>query len=189
MGLLERSIDSSPLALELVNRILIATYISGSVLLGIRFIRNFVSLKTKMHIHPSRNFQGTQLILVPEKILPYTFLNRIFLNQEQYENNRIEREVLTHELAHAKQMVFDNSLNSKIIATTLSLASEIERTFISMRTKEALKKAKENGKTLGRPKGKKSVNAKLAANHDEIEKLLKDRVSASAIGRLMKVDR
>lgn len=88
-----------------------------------------------------------------------------------------------------QQMVFDNSLNSKIIATTLALASEIERAFISMRTKEALKKAKQNGKTLGRPKGKKSVNAKLATNHDEIEKLLKDRVSASAIGRMMKVDR
>ena len=88
-----------------------------------------------------------------------------------------------------QQMIFDNSLNSKIIATTLSLASEIERTFISMRTKEALKKAKENGKILGRPKGKKSTNAKLAANHDQVASLLKDKVSVSAIGRMMKVNR
>ncbi len=88
-----------------------------------------------------------------------------------------------------QQMVFDNSLNSKIIATTLSLASEIERTFISMRTKEALQKAKENGKVLGRPKGKRSTNAKLAANHNQVESLLKDKVSVSAIGRMMKVDR
>lgn len=88
-----------------------------------------------------------------------------------------------------QQMVFDNSLNSKIIATTLSLASEIERTFISMRTKEALKRAKENGKILGRPKGKKSTNVQLAANHEQIEKLLEDKVSISAIGRMMKVDR
>ena len=88
-----------------------------------------------------------------------------------------------------QQMIFDNSLNSKIIATTLSLASEIERTFISMRTKEALKKAKANGKVLGRPKGKKSINVKLSANHDQVVALLKDRVSVSAIGRMMKVDR
>jgi DNA invertase Pin-like site-specific DNA recombinase len=88
-----------------------------------------------------------------------------------------------------QQMIFDSSLNSKIIATTLALASEIERAFISIRTKEALQKAKENGKTLGRPKGKESVNAILIANHKEIEKLLKDRVSASAIGRMMKVGR
>jgi len=88
-----------------------------------------------------------------------------------------------------QQMIFDNSLNSKIIATTLSLASEIERTFISMRTKEALKKAKANGKVLGRPKGKLSTNATLAANHDQIVSLLKDKVSVSAIGRMMKVDR
>ena len=88
-----------------------------------------------------------------------------------------------------QQMVFDNSLNSKIIATTLSLASEIERTFISMRTKEALKKAKANGKILGRPKGRQSTNATLASNHDHIVSLLKDKVSVSAIGRMMKVDR
>lgn len=88
-----------------------------------------------------------------------------------------------------QQMVFDSSLNSKIIATTLSLASEIERTFISMRTKEALKKAKASGKTLGRPKGKKSTNTRLAANHGQIEQLLKDKVSVSAIGRMMKLDR
>jgi DNA invertase Pin-like site-specific DNA recombinase len=86
-------------------------------------------------------------------------------------------------------MIFDNSLNSKIIATTLSLASEIERSFISMRTKEALKKAKANGKVLGRPKGKLSTNAKLESNHDQIASLLKDKVSVSAIGRMMKVDR
>jgi len=88
-----------------------------------------------------------------------------------------------------QQMIFDNSLNSKIIATTLALASEIERTFISMRTKEALKKAKQEGKILGRPKGKKSTNAKLAANHDQVASLLKDKVSVSAIGRMMKVNR
>ena len=88
-----------------------------------------------------------------------------------------------------QQMIFDNSLNSKIIATTLSLASEIERSFISMRTKEALKKAKEDGKVLGRPKGKQSTNTTLAANHDQIVSLLKDKVAVSAIGRMMKVDR
>ena len=88
-----------------------------------------------------------------------------------------------------QQMMFDNSLNSKIIATTLSLASEIERSFISMRTNEALKKAKQKGTILGRPKGSKSTNSKLAANHEQLASLLKDKVSVSAIGRMMKVDR
>ena len=58
-----------------------------------------------------------------------------------------------------------------------------------MRTKEALKKAKANGKVLGRPKGKESTNATLKANHEQIESLLRDKVSFSAIGRMMKVDR
>lgn len=98
-----------------------------------------------------------------------------------------DKKIIVH--VAKQQMIFDNSLNSKIIATTLALASEIERAFISMRTKEALKKAKENGKVLGRKKGTIVINAKLAASHDQIEKLLKDRVSASAIGRMMGVDR
>ena len=57
-----------------------------------------------------------------------------------------------------------------------------------MRTKEALKKAKEDGKVLGRPKGKQSTNTTLAANQDQIVSLLKDKVAACAIGRMMKVD-
>lgn len=48
---------------------------------------------------------------------------------------------------------FDNSMQSKITATILGLAAEIERDFISMRTKEALAKKKASGKKLGRPAG------------------------------------
>ncbi len=57
----------------------------------------------------------------------------------------------------AKQrMVLDDSLPSRITATVLGLAAEIERELISLRTTEALAKHKAAGKTLGRPKGKRS---------------------------------
>lgn len=98
-----------------------------------------------------------------------------------------EKKLIVH--VAKQQMIFDNSLNSKIIATTLALASEIERAFISMRTKEALKKAKEDGKVLGRPKGSFSMNAVLAANHNEVKTLLENKVSISAIGRIFNLDR
>jgi len=54
----------------------------------------------------------------------------------------------------AKQkMILDGSMQSRITATVLGLAAEIEREFISMRTKEALAKRKAEGVQLGRPKG------------------------------------
>jgi DNA invertase Pin-like site-specific DNA recombinase len=44
-------------------------------------------------------------------------------------------------------------MNSKIMVTLLALFAEIERDFISIRTKEALATKKTQGVTLGKPKG------------------------------------
>ena len=44
-------------------------------------------------------------------------------------------------------------MNSKIMVTLLALFAEIERDFISIRTKEALATKKAQGITLGKPKG------------------------------------
>ncbi|MEH2220530.1 MAG: recombinase family protein [Nostoc sp.] len=50
----------------------------------------------------------------------------------------------------AKQgMVLDDSMQSRITATVLGLAAEIERELIVLRTTEALAKRKAEGKTLG----------------------------------------
>lgn len=85
----------------------------------------------------------------------------------------------------AKQnMVFDDSLNSKITATVLGLAAEIEREFISMRTKEALAKRKAAGMVLGRPKGK-AKKLKLDKKSAEIRKYLDMGISKSAICKLV----
>ena len=51
-----------------------------------------------------------------------------------------------------QQMVLDGSMPSRIAATVLGLAAEIERELISLRTTEALAKRKAEGKSLGRPK-------------------------------------
>ncbi|UTZ44763.1 recombinase family protein [Vibrio campbellii] len=72
----------------------------------------------------------------------------------------------------AKQnMQLDGSMQAKITATVLGLAAEIEREFISMRTKEALAARKKAGVTLGRPKGK-AEKLKLDPKRDQIEKYL-----------------
>lgn len=64
----------------------------------------------------------------------------------------------------------DNSIQSKVMAMALTIAAEIERDLISLRTKEALQARKAKGMSLGRPKGK--GKSKLDAFRPEIEALL-----------------
>ncbi|EIT7126830.1 recombinase family protein [Vibrio parahaemolyticus] len=72
----------------------------------------------------------------------------------------------------AKQnMQLDGSMQARITATVLGLAAEIEREFISMRTKEALAARKRDGVTLGRPKGP-AQKLKLDPKREQIEKYL-----------------
>ena len=52
-------------------------------------------------------------------------------------------------------------LTSKVLAFAFSISAEIERTLISDRTKEALKRKKAEGIKLGRPKGSKNTHYKL----------------------------
>jgi DNA invertase Pin-like site-specific DNA recombinase len=86
----------------------------------------------------------------------------------------------------AKQrMVLDDSMPSRITATVLGLAAEIERELISMRTTEALAKRKAAGKTLGRPKGKQSASLKLDAKEQEIRMYLAKGISKRSIAKLV----
>jgi DNA invertase Pin-like site-specific DNA recombinase len=86
-------------------------------------------------------------------------------------------------------LYFDNSMQSKITATILGLAAEIERDFISMRTKEALAKRKASGKTLGRPHGARSKLYKLDGNKAEIERYLNLGINRATIAKLVGVSR
>ncbi len=56
----------------------------------------------------------------------------------------MQRELSVH--IAKQQMVLDDNLPSRITATVLGLAAEIERELISLRTKEALAKRKASGK-------------------------------------------
>ena len=84
---------------------------------------------------------------------------------------------------------FDNSMQSKITATVLGLAAEIERDFISMRTKEALAKRKAAGKRLGRPLGSRARQYKLDEKRVEIERYRKLGINSTAIAKLVGVSR
>ena len=98
-----------------------------------------------------------------------------------------ERQVSTIIVKNGLQ--FDNSMQSKITATILGLAAEIERDFISMRTKEALAKRKASGKQLGRPQGALAKSYKLDEKRAEIERYRKLGINQTAIAKLVGVAR
>ena len=81
-------------------------------------------------------------------------------------------------------MIVDGSMQSTITATMLGLAAQIEREFISFRTKEALAKRKADGIKLGRPKGI-SKTLKLDAFEKEIREYLRKGINKQAISKLI----
>lgn len=74
-------------------------------------------------------------------------------------------------------------IQSKVLAFAFSLAGEIERQLISQRTKEALKRLKNEGKHLGRPFG--FSYKKLQKKHNKVVELLEKGISKTEIARLM----
>jgi len=82
-----------------------------------------------------------------------------------------------------------DNIQSKVLAFAFGLSAEIERDLVSQRTKEALARKKAQGMILGRPNGKKSTRVKLSGHEKEIQKLLDEHTSKSAIGRMFGVNR
>jgi DNA invertase Pin-like site-specific DNA recombinase len=93
-----------------------------------------------------------------------------------------ERQISIHVIK--SHLVLDGSMSSKITVTVLALAAEIEREFISARTREALARRKASGKSLGRPEGPAEV-LKLDEKAAEIDKYLALGLSKRAIIKLV----
>ena len=93
-----------------------------------------------------------------------------------------QKKVIVHITKNS--MIVDGSIQSTITTTILGLAAQIEREFISSRTKEALAKRKAEGMKLGRPKGK-SENLKLDPFENEIRNYLRKGINKLAISKLI----
>jgi len=96
----------------------------------------------------------------------------------------IERGVHLHVAKNG--IVFDDTMQSKIVATVLGLVAEIERDFISARTKEALAKRKADGVQLGRPAGP-AKKLRLDVHADKIDSYLAKGIDKTAIAKLLDV--
>ena len=65
-----------------------------------------------------------------------------------------------------------DDISSKVLAFAFSISAEIERSLISQRTTEALRRKKAEGVILGRPKGRRNTVCKLSGCEDTIRQML-----------------
>jgi hypothetical protein len=72
-------------------------------ILIIRFVRNIQKLTSRVKSNPIVNYKNSKLVLLKDKILPHTFLDTIFINENDYRKRKIEAELYTHELIHVTQ--------------------------------------------------------------------------------------
>ena len=80
-------------------------------------------------------------------------------------------------------------IQSKVLAFAFGLSAEIERNLISQRTKEALKRIKNEGKHLGRNIGSKTDNVKLKNKEILIKNMYVDkRMKKIGIARMLNVN-
>lgn len=86
-------------------------------------------------------------------------------------------------------MIVDNSIQSKALVLIYGLVAEMERDFISIRTKEALMRRKNDGHKLGRPEGSESKILKLDQHKERMISLLNSGVNITDISKLVLVSR
>lgn len=78
-------------------------YLLISGILLFYFVKSLHKILLKTRKNEKVNYYTATVILLKEKILPHTFLKYIFINKNEYINDKSEQLILTHELAHVKQ--------------------------------------------------------------------------------------
>jgi DNA invertase Pin-like site-specific DNA recombinase len=100
----------------------------------------------------------------------------------------VQRQIRVFALKEGLRLTGAHDLQTTVMVTLFGLFAEIERTLLSLRTKEALAAAKAAGKRLGRPRGVLG-KSKLDGKAGEIQALLALRVSKASIAKITGVDR
>jgi DNA invertase Pin-like site-specific DNA recombinase len=100
-------------------------------------------------------------------------------------NILMERGVIIYTVKERYKLGED--LTSKVLAFAFSISAEIERTLISQRTTEALRRRKADGIKLGRPKGKKNSHYKLSGCDKKIRMMLKEGYPKTLISKQLNV--
>ena len=114
-------------------------------------------------------------------------LSRTMLEIMTILNSCIKKEIVLYSTKEG--YVFQNDMNSKVLGFAFGLMAEIERNLISMRTKEALARRRQEGVKLGRKKGTCPAMRILRENKRRLIKDAQQGVSCSELARQMGVSR
>ena len=114
-------------------------------------------------------------------------LSRTMLEIMMILNSCIKKEIVLYSTKEG--YVFQNDMNSKVLGFAFGLMAEIERNLISMRTKEALARRRQEGVKLGRKKGTCPAMRVLRENKRRLIKDAQRGVSCSELARQMGVSR
>lgn len=82
---------------------LLLIYLAIACLLCIRFSLNIIRLWREIRRSETSPYKGTKLVLVENLALPFSFLNHVFVNKNEWQTGNIRTEILEHELAHVRQ--------------------------------------------------------------------------------------
>lgn len=114
-------------------------------------------------------------------------LSRTLLEIMTILNACIKKEVILYSTKEG--YIFQNDINSKVLGFAFGLMAEIERNLISMRTKEALARRKQEGKRLGRKKGYRPKMNTLIPHKHQLLRQCKKGTSCAELARQMGVSR
>ena len=152
---------------------------------NVQFVEEKISSRKKLQ---ERKLFSLIEILTVDDVLIVNELSRLSRSvRELFEILEIlqRKKVKVYILKQNIHLSDKQDIQTKILLNVLAMIAELERDFISERTKEALQAKRMQGKKLGRPAGK----SKLDGKEEEIKKLLEKRVPVSAIARLFDVNR
>lgn len=77
-------------------------YIAGSALLLIRFVVSLVRISGYILKHKPQHLFGAKVIRFEKKISPFSFLNYIFISNEEYPEAELSK-IISHEKVHIRQ--------------------------------------------------------------------------------------
>lgn len=84
-------------------QLLLPVYILVAFSLFVRLLRIIYMIQLKADRNKKRLYQGFEIVLLNDDVIPHTFMNSIFLNKQKYLNGEIPEEVMIHELTHVRQ--------------------------------------------------------------------------------------
>ncbi|MCO7183826.1 hypothetical protein NH341_00170 [Tenacibaculum sp. XPcli2-G] len=99
----DSNLDVNPVKEISYTQYLFLGYTIVAIILLIRFTKNLFNIFLKIKQYKKIKKDKVTLVLVDDLISPHTFWNYIFINKEEYNSNKIETELYTHELTHALQ--------------------------------------------------------------------------------------